>query len=69
MQKVEETPTTSVGKREVKTKLTLVQLAKDQMKCFDRLHDLFGNIDAKMCEANNATSNNSDCWNGREFGR
>lgn len=63
------TTTTTVDKRQVDTELTLVQLAQDQMKCFDKLHDLFGNIDAEMCKANNATTDNTNCWNGKELGR
>ena len=71
MEEVAASPTSSVSKREVETELTLVQLAQGQMKCFDKLHDLFNNIESKMCEANNATTNNnnSNCWNGKEFGR
>ena len=66
-----ESPTSRVGKRQVETELTLVKLAQDQMICFDKLHDLFDNIDAKMCEANNATTsyNDTNCWNGKELGR
>ena len=69
MQQVATSSTSSVDKRDVETNVTLVQLAEAQMKCFDKLHDLFDNIDYKMCKANNATSNNSNCWNGKEFGR
>ena len=71
MEEVAESPTSSVSKREVETELTLVQLAQGQMTCFDKLRDLFNSIESKMCEANNAmpNNNNSNCWNGREFGR
>ena len=66
-----ESPTSSVSKREVESEVTLVQLVQGQMTCFDKLHNLFNNIESKMCEANNATTknNNSNCWNGKEFGR
>lgn len=70
MQQVAEPSPNNVGKREAETDITLVQLAQAQMKCFDKLNDLFDKIEYKMCEANNATSNNNtDCWNGKEFGR
>lgn len=69
MQQVAEPSPNNVGKREAETDITLVQLAQAQMKCFDKLNDLFDKIEYKMCEANNATSNNNtDCWNGKEFG-
>ena len=53
----------------MESNVTLVQLVQTQMKCFDKLYNLFDDIDSKMCEANNATSDNDNCWNGKEFGR
>jgi len=69
MQNVVGTPPSTISKRDVKTELTLAQLVQDQMKCLEKLHNFFDDIDSKMCEANNVTTNNTNCWNGREMGR